>query len=1412
MGLVMNRGITRVMFSALLLLSGFAGIAYEVLYARLLGNLIGDQWLVSASVLLTFLLGIGAGTWYAHRWWPHLWLIELGVGLYAAAFALGMGHIESWLYASGALFGQSLAGQLTQCVLLLSAPAFLVGAALPLYAGYFARLWPGRAFARAYGLHSLGAALTVLLMEFGLLRLLGLEHTVLFTAMLNSIVGLILILAFPGLRRNPPLAEHYHPCPKRSLLALALVSVASAICQLWLLSVAEFVIGPFRETFALLLAIVLFGIALGAAIVRRWQLSFSVVVAINLFGLIWAVGLFDQFSTLYAVVYPVFQDSHLAVTTLKLTFLFLLAAPMVVSFGATIPALITEERHVARESGQLLFVSSLANACGFLLMIFVLHPYLDFGVMILVVFVFSALALIIYLRARILPVLGVSVVALTALGLHQVRWDERLLYVGHTAFTSSEELDEKRQQLSEVEVFKGQREVFALSHTPDGNSFFFLNGYVSFYLNSPAEQLVGAFSAMLAPRTDHALLLGTGSGASAGTVDLLFEHTDAVEINPLVISNLPRMAEYNFRVYESPRVNFIEDDGIHYIKTSKKQYSLILNTVTSPHYFSSAKLYTRDFLELARQRLTPDGVYLTWFDSRVGDRGADIILRTLGEVFANCWLGYVKENYHLAACSAAPLHIHHPRIAVDQPVLRDHLLKRYGVLAEWLPYGVLSTHVLSLLKDKSVPLNTLDYPALEFEIATQKSNGYPDFKKRLLSQMNFDEMRKVLSPVAEWGPLPLALHAEIVLNKQSSYAKRWQTILSGELPGFAADYQTLRMDYARYYAQAADTALAYQVLGEELFMSHDYEPALEALQEALRRNPENPRSHFYLGASYEALGAFDQALAAYRRERELYPEHELALEGIARVHLGRDEPAQALAALDQINDAAEGDSALYFRAISLLRLNRLEEARASALRISLDSPLYQEAQRHLNGSVSISPEEPVLVEYRKVHEEADGGADSSVSPDGKWISFSHSKSGNLEVYAVHTETGEIRNLTNTPDDEWEGRWGPDGKHIVFTGVRNRQNGVFIRNLETGEETTIMSTLEGYEDYPSFSKDGRMVSFTAGPMGSREVYTWNWDTGKVSVLTRGHKFVGATNFSADGTKVVYHAYYGGSYNSEKADIFVVDVNGGIGNNITHNNDVWVYKPQWSPDGKWIVFSARYDTPNFNLWVMRPDGSQRTKITDVANEDLRWADWTTDGRLAWHGIKAQHGRLYGIDVETGAKHEMASGEGFVRSLAPSPDGSMLVYELRGDIFVTDAEPGSTPLLLAEGTEPRFSADGKTVSYVRNRRSRLGVVPVTGGEPTIIKQQVAERPTSTSNGLSPDGAKMAMINDANELVVITRDGMKRALTSDGQPKSAPVWSHDGRYIFYSESQPNRVAYYMTKGSVTGQLNRVNTEAGTQ
>jgi hypothetical protein len=126
------------------------------------------------------------------------------------------------------------------------------------------------------------------------------------------------------------------------------------------------------------------------------------------------------------------------------------------------------------------------------------------------------------------------------------------------------------------------------------------------------------------------------------------------------------------------------------------------------------------------------------------------------------------------------------------------------------------------------------------------------------------------------------------------------------------------------------------------------------------------------------------------------------------------------------------------------------------------------------------------------------------------------------------------------------------------------------------------------------------------------------------------------------------------------VYVVPATGGEVRNITDEGTVWNYKPCWSWDGHWITYSSKRLTRNFNLWVIRPDGSDRRAITNVAGPDLRWSNWTRDGRLGWHQINPQTGRVRVIEVATGAVTDLHTSDFHMRDLAPSPDGPAAIRE--------------------------------------------------------------------------------------------------------------------------------------------------------
>lgn len=912
---------------ALLWCSGFCGISYEILYGRLLGNLLGDQFGVSAAVLLTFLLGIGLGTLYAHRWQRWLWLVEFGIGACGVAFAFLFDPLGDLLYGTLNVDVTGLGPAMLLSSILLFAPTLLIGATLPLFAGYLNRATGKPMFSSTYLVYNFGAAITAIAIEYWLVRHLGLKMATLIIANLNFIVCAGIFFCFPDLWQKAPSPTKSKPRPwpaRRLMIALAVASIASAIFQLTMIKIAEAFLGPFRETFALVLTVTLLGIAAGSVLVQKWRPSLASVIWFALAGLAWLF--FRQESLLqdYAAAYPEASKTALGMLYLKLTTLAWLMGPAAIGFGATIPALLTDESAVSQDSGRLLCVSSFANAGGFLLMAFVLHERFEYGqiVSICAGLTVGAAMLAHGLNWRLLlPPLAAAGIFYGPLK----HWDEPLLYLGYTKFHAEAKLKEARDDFEDTEVFRGRQDNFAITRY-NGRPFLLINGYRSIMLDSWYEKGVGAITSTYSPRLDEALVLGLGAGATAATVGLIFDHTDVVEINPVLVRNQFRFKEYNFDIVGNSRIKLILDDGIHYMRATDKQYSLILNTVTSPLYFSSSKLYTEDFLMDVRKRLTPDGIYMTWLDSRIGNEGVDILLATLAEVFPHCRLAYVRSGYFLLIASAEPPRAWHPEAAMNQEKLRDYLFTDHGLNPAWMPYSVIVPNAYSLIGNPATPINTLDRPELEFIIAALRNRGYSAFRKRLKKGIPHRGLESLGTETFEWNPAHFVVHAEYMLGKDNWLAVAIRNAGGWALPDIDDARDGAHADFFAVRAAFSESASDHYWTGVWARRSGDYDRSIEEFDKALSLNPNYDNAWYGIGLSHEKKGDDNAAFLAFERELEVDPEESYVAPRLARILMDQDRYAEAVPWLSLAIKNKDSSDLRLQRAEAYERTGRHEDA------------------------------------------------------------------------------------------------------------------------------------------------------------------------------------------------------------------------------------------------------------------------------------------------------------------------------------------------------------------------------------------------------------------------------------------------------------------------------------------------------
>ena len=115
------------------------------------------------------------------------------------------------------------------------------------------------------------------------------------------------------------------------------------------------------------------------------------------------------------------------------------------------------------------------------------------------------------------------------------------------------------------------------------------------------------------------LILGAGSGTDvAAALRHGVRHVDAVEIDPAII-RLGRQ-HHPDRPYSDPRVTVINDDARHFLRTTRKQYDLVvfalIDSLTMQSSFSGVRLesymFTEESFRAVRDRLKPDGILIVY--------------------------------------------------------------------------------------------------------------------------------------------------------------------------------------------------------------------------------------------------------------------------------------------------------------------------------------------------------------------------------------------------------------------------------------------------------------------------------------------------------------------------------------------------------------------------------------------------------------------------------------------------------------------------------------------------------------------------------------------------------------------------------------------------------------------------------
>lgn len=721
--------------------SGFAGLMYQVLFSKALALTFGSTSTATYTVLATYMGGMALGAWLggylaARRSDPLKVYAgcEFAIAAYCVLTPLIFSGIQS-LYVVLASGFTPDAGVLTVFRVLLGmvalmVPTVLMGMTLPVLARYFEQRAQtlGRTVAMLYGANTLGAALGALLTGYLILPAVGVLGTTFLAAAANLLAVVLAVnLAKQAGGWTPmdlpvqPLSSTAGPSDLRlGRVALLLLTVGGAITlalEVNYIHLLAVVAGNSVYAFSLMLFAFLIGLGAGSECARhllRLRVPLPAALAWGQFGLaaviLLGVYLWDNLPDYFASFesYPLTRD-FAAREVVRGVVCWIAMFPPAFAIGLLYPIAMEcvgrawPDRPV-QALGRAAALNTLGNIAGVLVGGFYLLPLL------------GALRSV-QILAAVCLVLGVIVlvfwpqpagVAVPRMIQRDIAWTPATLvlillvmqpsYFNYSAIASGANVYFARQgwgqTIDHAESVDGGLTSVSMLRTPEGGKMLTLLTNGKFQGNDAMQgEMMAQVGLALAPllhtqQRERALVIGFGTGVSARTLhEAGFRETDIVDLSADIIRlATEHFGKVNGNVTKQPGVNTYVTDGRNFLMLQDRKYDVVSMEVSSIWFAGAASLYNREFYQLVKRRLSPQGVLQQWMQiHRLAPTDLLYIMGSLRAEFRHVWLYIVGGQGMLIATNdaAAAPSLANAAVLDAEPGLKD-LIKFVGGSAKSL--------------------------------------------------------------------------------------------------------------------------------------------------------------------------------------------------------------------------------------------------------------------------------------------------------------------------------------------------------------------------------------------------------------------------------------------------------------------------------------------------------------------------------------------------------------------------------------------------------------------------------------------------------------------------------------------------------------------------------------------------------
>lgn len=684
--------------------------------------------------------------------------------------------------------------RLLLAVLVLAAPTVAMGGTLPAAARAVERASDvGRQrVAALYGVNTIGAVVGAVAASFFLVEVFGARMTVWLACLVNALVGMtaralsrsedaaspVAVGDASAAVADPAPEPEPEPEPATAVdgadasrlpiswfppAAAAISGATFMLMELVWYRMLGPILGGSSYTFGLILAIALAGIGLGGALYSRTRIQptlaiFAVTCAVEALVIAIPYALGDRIAMLALLLRPMCATGFGASVLAWAVVAVIVVLPAAIVAGAQFPMVIglygRGSRSVGRDVGAAYLANTLGAIVGSIAGGFGLLPALSapgcWKLVVMLLLATAGLAVAVDVKGRgrlaLLRGAGASAVACSLLALFFAA------SMGPTAAWRHSGIGAGRADPTVREVTVGTVPAFVRYHRgriaweEDGleSSVALVNGAgYEFVVNgksdghalidSPTQVMSGVLGALLHPEPHRALVVGLGTGSTAGWLGALpsMDRVDVIELEPAILRVAKDCKSVNADVLDNPKVHVRLGDAREALLTTRETYDLIVSEPSNPYRAGISSMYTLEFYRAVSERLRPNGRFLQWVQSYEVDAWCiATTLVTLRQVYpqVSVWRTAYGDLLVVAQQDPAVLDVETIRRRLGEDVYSRatksawHTASVEGVLAHFVASPLLADH---MVENELGAVNLDDQNVLEFAFA--RSIGRPTY-------------------------------------------------------------------------------------------------------------------------------------------------------------------------------------------------------------------------------------------------------------------------------------------------------------------------------------------------------------------------------------------------------------------------------------------------------------------------------------------------------------------------------------------------------------------------------------------------------------------------------------------------------------------------------------------------------------